>query len=216
MNAPGGWNAYRRPTRGWTLPRYWIAPTFYISDFSSYGLAVPPAGYAWTRYYDDAVMIDARGRVYDSVAGLDWDGYGYAQGGQNGQAGQVGYESTDYDYADYGYAANGRRDDRAGYAPPPPRYAPPPPQTIYRDAGGQQGGYTSSSYSSGAGYSWGGYYYPPATTTVVTIQSAPVVTTTTTTEYFETSYVARRKVVRPVHRRPAPVRRSCTCSCGCR
>ncbi|MDH7971826.1 RcnB family protein [Sphingomonas sp. AR_OL41] len=197
-NAPGGWNAYRRPTRGWSLPRYWVAPTFYISDYASFGLAVPPAGYGWSRYYDDAVLIDGRGRVWDSVNGVDWDGAGYARGGQGG------YAEADDGYA---YAEGGQGGYGAGYAPPPP----PPARVVY---GEQGGGYTSRSYSSGAGYAAGGFYYPPATTTVVTIESAPVVTTTTT-EYVET-YVARRRVARPVHRWRAPVRRSCTCVCGCR
>jgi Ni/Co efflux regulator RcnB len=83
VNAPGGWNAYRRPTRGWTLPRYWIAPTFFISDYASYGLSQPPYGYNWTRYYDEAILMDQRGRVRDLVSEVDWDGNegGYAQGG---------------------------------------------------------------------------------------------------------------------------------------
>lgn len=74
VNAPGGWSAYRRPARGYLLPRYWVAPRFYINDWRDYGLAQPPAGYGWSRYYDDAVLVDARGSVYDSVSGVDWDG----------------------------------------------------------------------------------------------------------------------------------------------
>ncbi len=72
-NAPGGWNSYRRPTRGSALPPYWIAPRFAVNDWSSYALPQPPQGYAWTRYYDDAVLIDSRGSVYDTMGGLDWD-----------------------------------------------------------------------------------------------------------------------------------------------
>lgn len=72
-NAPGGWRAYRRPTRGYALPTYWNAPRFYIDDWSTYGLPRPPQGYRWTRYYDDAVMIDGRGSVYDSMSAVDWD-----------------------------------------------------------------------------------------------------------------------------------------------
>lgn len=75
VNAPGGWNAYRRPVRGWTLPRYWVAPRFYVSDWSTYGLVQPPQGYTWVRYYDDAVLVDGRGSVYDSVSDVDWDQY---------------------------------------------------------------------------------------------------------------------------------------------
>lgn len=75
-NAPGGWPAYRRPVRGTVLPGYWNSPRFAIDDWAVYRLPEPPAGYRWSRYYDDAVLIDPRGGVYDSMAGLDWDGAG--------------------------------------------------------------------------------------------------------------------------------------------
>jgi Ni/Co efflux regulator RcnB len=80
-NAPGGWTGYRRPHRGWAVPSYWNAPRFYVGDWSSYGLPQPPQGYNWARYYDDAVLIDSRGSVYDTESGIDWDRYdsgGYA------------------------------------------------------------------------------------------------------------------------------------------
>lgn len=75
MRAPGGWNAYRRPVRGWVLPGYWVTPRWYVNDWSAYGLRQPPQGYNWSRYYDDAVLIDGRGAVYDSVGGIGWDRY---------------------------------------------------------------------------------------------------------------------------------------------
>lgn len=113
--APGGWSAYRRPVRGWALPAYWFAPTFYINDYASYGLGAPPSGYSWTRYYDDAVLVDHGGRVYDSVSGIDWDRY----------------DDGGYYEDDGGYAPEPM--DGPGYAPPPPGagYAPPPPPPIY-------------------------------------------------------------------------------------
>lgn len=73
VNAPGGWSAHRAPQRGWRLPSYWLAPRFRIDDWNGYGFAPPPQGYTWTRYYDDAVLIDARGEVRDTVGGVDWD-----------------------------------------------------------------------------------------------------------------------------------------------
>ena len=96
-NAPGGWAAYRRPVRGYALPPYWTAQRFYVADWNTYGLRQPASGYRWVRYYDDAVLIDGRGSVWDSVSGLDWDRY---DGGDNGYA---------PGYADGGYA-----DDRGG------------------------------------------------------------------------------------------------------
>ena len=68
-NAPGGWPAYRRPVRGTVLPGYWNSPRFAIDDWAVYRLPQPPAGYRWSRYYDDAVLIDPRGVVGVYAAG---------------------------------------------------------------------------------------------------------------------------------------------------
>lgn len=75
--APGGWAAYRRPVVGYILPRYWISPSYYIGNYGTYGLPTPRYGYGWSRYYDDAVMTDRDGRVYDYRSGIDWDRDGY-------------------------------------------------------------------------------------------------------------------------------------------
>jgi hypothetical protein len=72
-NAPGGYAAYRRPVRGAAVPTYWNAPRFYVTDWRSYGLLQPPVGYNWVRYYDDAVLLDARGSIHDTEFGVDWD-----------------------------------------------------------------------------------------------------------------------------------------------
>lgn len=117
MRAPGGWGAYRRPVRGWVLPSYWVQPNWYVTNWSAYGLAQPPYGYNWSRYYDDAVLIDGRGTVYDSVDGIGWD-----------QVDEAGYAYGD-DYAD-GY--DGAYDN--GYAPAPQLPYPAP------DADGGLGG----------------------------------------------------------------------------
>ena len=102
-NAPGGWAGYRRPHRGWAVPAYWNAPRFYVGDWSNYGLAQPPQGYNWTRYYDDAVLIDARGSVYDTTSDIDWDRAG---GGGYVAADPRAYARNDTVYAspsDRGY-----------------------------------------------------------------------------------------------------------------
>lgn len=198
VNAPGGWHAYRRPTRGWTLPRYWIAPTFYISDYAGYGLSQPPYGYNWTRYYDDAVLMDQRGQVWDSVSGVDWDGYdggdAYSDGSEGGYGGDHGAS----------YPAPG-----PGNGAPNVVYAQPSEVV--------QGGY-STSYSTGyaqGGFVKAGYWYPPAIITTVTVQSAPVISTTTT-EYVDTvaTYTPARRVYHaPKRKWRPPVRRHCSCSC---
>lgn len=92
-NAPGGWNSYHRPSRGWTVPSYWISPSFYIGNYSLYGLTAPSSGYYWSRYYDDAVLMNNQGYVADYRQNIDWnqyeggydDGYGYTDGGYYAQ-----------------------------------------------------------------------------------------------------------------------------------
>ncbi len=106
--APGGWNAYRRPSVGYMLPSYWVNPSYYIGNYWNYGLSRPAYGYGWSRYYDDAVLTDRYGRVYDS-ARVDWDRYDrYDDGGYN-----AGYDDRyAEDYSDsYGYRDNGYRND---------------------------------------------------------------------------------------------------------
>jgi Ni/Co efflux regulator RcnB len=104
VNAPGGLRGYRQPYRGWALPSYWISPSFLISDWSGYGLSRPPYGYSWSRYYDDAVLIDGRGSVYDSVGDVNWDGYD-----------DRGYDAPVRDDRAYDDSVYGGPDDR-GYA----------------------------------------------------------------------------------------------------
>ncbi len=71
-NAPGGYASYRRPFRGFIMPSYWINPGFQVSNYYNYGLRAPTNGYNWSRYYDDAVLTDRRGYVYDSVSNVPW------------------------------------------------------------------------------------------------------------------------------------------------
>lgn len=109
--APGGWNAYRRLGRGATLPGYWMQHR--VPDYLNYGLAAPPRGYFWVRYYDDAVLVDEDGRVWDSIGGIAWAG-----------ASAGGSYSHSYSHA--------RVQAGAGYAPPRPvdpddYYGPPEP-----------------------------------------------------------------------------------------
>jgi Ni/Co efflux regulator RcnB len=102
VNAPGGYAAYRRPARGVTVARYWTSPRFHVNDWQAYGLAQPPGGYRWVRYYDDAVLIDGRGSVYDTEFGVDWDRVdrGPVYAGDRMEAGPAyrsdGYASDDY------------------------------------------------------------------------------------------------------------------------
>jgi Ni/Co efflux regulator RcnB len=108
--APGGWNAYRPAVRGYVLPRYWINPSFYIGNYARYGFAQPSAGYGWSRYYDDAVLTNSSGHIYDSVPNFDWDRYDAYD--------NAGYDGDDYseDYGDsWGYRDDRPRDDGRRY-----------------------------------------------------------------------------------------------------
>lgn len=196
--APGGWRGYRRMERGARLPGYWTAPDFVIVNWQGYGLPVPPRGYSWSRYYDDAVLIDASGQVYDSVSGLDWNAYGY---------------SGDYS----GSYANGARWQgtyQGQYiAPPAVSYQAPPPVIHQLPPQGYVQSYGAGAYASGVTVN--GQFYPTAPgalTTITVTQAAPIVETRTVTEYV-TEYRtvrAKRVVRRPVKRWHRPV-----CGCGC-
>lgn len=66
-------SAYVRPFRGFIVPVFWHQPRLYILNFRNYGLAAPVSGYRWSRYYDDAVLMDRRGHVQDFRSGLEWN-----------------------------------------------------------------------------------------------------------------------------------------------
>lgn len=182
--APGGWNAYRRPHRGWRMPNYWRSPDYRIQNFQLYGLAPPPQGYGWSRYYDDAVLVDYDGQVYDSVSGIDWrrvdqpysTGYGYpSQGYWNAPGGH----NNGFGYG-YGYGAQGGQ-SYAGDG--------------YAYAQGGQGGqviYAPQQQYVQQGYSYGGGYIPGGTSTATVefdmgqrAAPPPMQTTTTTTTTTE-------------------------------
>jgi Ni/Co efflux regulator RcnB len=218
--APGGWNNYRRMGRGGHLPNYWMGSGFRIPDYLSWGLAAPPYGYFWVRYYDDAVLVDDRGDVWDSVGGIGWgDADAYADSG-------AGYSSA-YSYSNATVGAGYRQpiqpvdpnDYYDGYSggslPPAGAIGAPPAAQL-------QGYYGSGQayYGAQGSYAGAATYYGAPGTTVIVIPGATTTSTTVTEEVVEeravtTSYVrtAPRRVVRK-----APVKRyvpKC-CVCGCR
>ena len=68
-----GGGAYQRPGRGFRLPPFYVAPSLFITDWYDYGLGAPGYGQGWYRYYDDAVLLDSEGNVYDARYDMDWD-----------------------------------------------------------------------------------------------------------------------------------------------
>lgn len=214
--APGGWSAYRRPVRGWTLPSYWVGGGFWISDWSNWGLSRPPHGYGWLRYYDDAVLADRDGRVWDSVSGLDWGGGGgaataYAGDGYAAAAGGGGYgaryDAPDYD-DDYDYDHEDDRLSRRSIPtqPNPGGYAPP---SCAAPCGAQGGGHAHGYYGGS------GYYMPGSTVTTIVIQSGATTTTTVTEEVIEEVEDVRtyRAPVKTVRRYPIKTVRRSTKDC---
>ena len=201
VQAPGGWNGYSRIKRGKRIPNYWLSSNFMIGDWQLYGLMTPPGGYYWTRYYNDALLVDRYGVVYDGAYDIDWDRYddGYAYDDSNGYASGPNFggpaPAFGADYAAPGYGGNSSYyEERTDYRVVPQPV--PAPTIAYR------GGYA------------GTYYTPPGTTTTIVIPGAT--TTTTTTEYITETY---RPVARKVYRAPVKKWRPrvrCTCSCGCR
>lgn len=229
--APGGWAGYHHLDRGRALPRYWMSPSFFIGDYLAWGLAAPPYGYNWVRYYDDAVLVDGDGRVWDSVSGIRWD-YDEAEAASYGDYSES-YATAGAGYAAPGYAAPIPFPQGGAYVQPapayvqpvPPAYAQPAPRVVYAPpvehvqpvpapAPIPAPGYAAGAY--GVTYSTTSYGYGGGSVTTVVIPSPPVVTTTTTvTEEVvqDTTYVTRKvhKPLRRVYRRPA----TC-CPCGCR
>ena len=207
-NAPGGWAAYRQPHQGYRVPRYWVAPRFYVNDWARYGLYQPSGGYNWVRYYDDAILIDGQGGVQDWRGGLDWDGYDRADSGYAYADDDRGPPPPHHD----GHRMAGGRDGGPGYPPPPGApgtwVSPDGRTTVTTTTSGGYAGVAPVIVQPGYGYAAG---YGGAVTTV-TVQSAPVVTTTTTTEIVEDRVTYTRPVVRRAVRarvwRPRP---TCTC-----
>ena len=225
--APGGWNAYRRLGRGHRLPQYWLNDSFGLSDYLSWGLSAPPRGYHWSRYYDDAVLVDYQGNIWDSVDGIGWGGAGAGAWSDDGYA-SSNSESYSYSSAGAGYGQPIQPVDPdsyydqqqypGGYAPPV-AYAPPAAHVQPYGQGygqGYESGYRSSS-------SYQGGYYGAGSSSVTIIQLPPTVTTTVVEEIVEetvtTSYVRAtpRRVIRraPVKRYKAKAKVVC-CKCVCR
>ena len=90
---------YPRPAYGFQLPRQWMSPE-YVVDHREVGLDRPAAGFGWSRYYDDMVLTDQWGRVYDVARNYgpdDRSGRGNGHGGRrfgsrdtDGLAGGIG------------------------------------------------------------------------------------------------------------------------------
>jgi Nickel/cobalt transporter regulator len=70
---------YQRPSYGFQLPRQWMTPEYAV-DYREHGLDRPARGFGWSRYYNDMVLTDQWGRVYDVADGYDRGGRGHGGG----------------------------------------------------------------------------------------------------------------------------------------
>lgn len=161
---------FHRTRPGGKMPRPYLDPMYAVSDWQGWGLSQPGPGMHWLRYYNDAVLVDSRGRVVDTRYDFDWNHpRGYAGGPAYGAG--PGYPPPGYGAPGY---APGTTTYRAGpnttvttsvvAAPPPVVVAGPAP-----------------------GYGYGGGYYAGGAS-VVSVTPGVVVTTTTTTTDYETVY----------------------------
>lgn len=194
---PGGWHrggqswwqgSYRAPTRGYYLPSFWLNRYYMVDNWSGYGFARPGPGSYWVRYYDDAVLVDDRGMIQDSVHGVDW---------QKANRGPVpvyvgrGVEAQGAPGAGYAYG-----DDRVTYA----------------GGGGNccaGGTYTITAQPGSV------IALPPGATTI-SFQSQPqAASVTTETTYYEDRPVHRAYSIPKARHKPKP-RVAPRLQCGCR
>lgn len=181
--APGGWAGYRPLRHGSYLPHFWNAGSFGIDDFLTFSLAAPPQGYRWVRYYDDAVLVDQHGLVWDSVPHY-WGGADRNAAQPAPIAGAPYIQPIDPNQAlDAGDAIVAGQEPAAVAAVPganstPVPPPPPPPLIASNGANGPATFYTGQRY--------GDYHYwGPAGGTVLYYVTPTVTTTTVVEEYVE-------------------------------
>jgi hypothetical protein len=215
QRGPGSGAAYHRPEYGYRIPAEWTVPEYYIADFDSYGLSRPANGFGWSRYYDDAVLTDQWGRVYDWRDDVNWADHDERYAGNRG--------------GDYRDERSYRDDDRGRNRKPHGKkydykgrwtgsWDGGPEQTYQGEwrgtvrphwSGGYEGDNRGPSYGGnyGSSYSYDG---GGTTVTTVVVQAAAPVVTTQTISYDVVSYApVRARVVHHYKPRPKPV-----CACG--
>lgn len=174
--------------RGWHVPRHYRDRSYIVSDWNGWGFGQPGPGMAWIRYYDDALLVDAGGRVVDCRYGVNWDGGyrggAYAAGPGYGYPPQAGAYPAPGGYPGPGYPVPGSSSYRAG------------PNTTVTTTVTPLG--VPAVYAAGGCGACGG--------TVVSVTPGMAVTTTTTTTDYETVY--KSVAVRPRRVWHRPIRRA--------
>lgn len=172
---------YATPYRGWTVPPTFVGPDLQVADFAAWGLSPPGPGLRWIRYYDDAVLIDGRGRVQDVRYAFGWNRAGRGPGAPV-------YEQAYDDGYEEGYRDGSRR---AGDA------------VTYGDSWSPQDGGTVVHRSSGVTvYQGAGSGRYPAGATVVVVGGVATAGTTTTTVTEEVVRTPSSSAIRRSTRSP--------------
>lgn len=161
---PGWWGgSYQPPMAGYVLPSFWLSPDYVVPDWAGYGFGEPGRGRRWVRYYDDAVLVDGRGMIYDSIHDVQWGRYSegpvptYVGGTAEGSVSHGATYGYDYGYDDeVTWQGGSSRNDRQIWAWP-------------GNGGSMQGNPV--------------IVVPPGSTTTIIFQPQQVITTTTSTDY---------------------------------
>lgn len=221
MRQPGMRGDFRhrgRIGRGQFVPPFWFGPQFEVRQWQVYGFPQPMPGHRWIRYYDDALLVDGRGRVHDGRYGMDWDRYGDRWGrDERGIPVYVGDGDFRPDEEDYAWAEEaddhrGEGWDYSEYGDEGPQRGdcgargPRGPGPCGRPAHGARGpAYGYSGYGE-AGYGYGGYGQVGYTYVCCVTITETIVETGGSSQMVEE--VIEERVVRRerVRRRPPPRR----------
>lgn len=218
----GGFNKYPRYRtigRGGMLPQYWSGPRYGISNYGMYGFDRPANGSRWVRYYDDALLVDGRGRIQDGRYGMDFDRYGdHWDRDDRGIPVYVGDGDYRPRYRDYAWSDRFERDgnDELAYDRDYPydhRYGGEgrggPEGRDEHDYG--RGGYGDSSYGrygqGYSGYGFGGYTVTETVTTTTGPSTVHYVDAPAKKRYAK---VKRRYSARKPYRAKSAARCHCT------
>lgn len=169
---------FQRIHRGGFVPQFWWGPQFVVRNWGGYGFPQPFAGGRWIRYYDDALLIDRYGRVYDARSDWNWEREGdrWSQD-DNGVPVYVGDDDFepgkwDYEWAERWDRREVRDEEYVEQGPPPAGY-------------GFDGAYAHGGYGYASAYGYAPCACGPVVVTETTVTTPAVVEQVTYYDYVE-------------------------------